>query len=167
VTVDNSYMVGFTGHQGLEPPTMALVEGMLRDRLVWLAQRDEFLVGVTTLGPGADQLFARVLLEVGGFLYVVVPARFYRAQFEDEDAKEEYERLYARAMWFRELDYGPSTMIAHMEGGREVVHLSNMLLAVWDGQPARGPGGTADIVEYARRRGMPVEVIWPEGAARD
>ena len=167
MTVDNAYTVGFTGHQGLQPPTMALIEGVLRDRLARLAQRDEMLVGVTMLGPGADQLFARVMLEVGGFLSVVVPAKLYRSQLEDEDAKEEYDRLYAQAIWFEELDYGSSTMRAHMEGRREVVHRSNMLLAVWDGQPARGHVGTADVVDYARRRGMPVEVIWPKGATRD
>lgn len=54
-----------------------------------------------------------------------------------------------------------------MAGGRVVVDRSARLLAVWDGQPARGHGGTAGVVAYARKRGVPVEVIWPEGAARD
>ena len=39
--------------------------------------------------------------------------------------------------------------------------------AVWDGKPARGYGGTADVVAEARDRGTPVTVIWPEGATRD
>jgi hypothetical protein len=46
------------------------------------------------------------------------------------------------------------------------VDRSDVLLAVWDGQPARGPGGTGDVVAYARARGTPVEVVWPAGAAR-
>ncbi|WP_198036875.1 hypothetical protein [Nocardia sp. BMG51109] len=41
------------------------------------------------------------------------------------------------------------------------------LFAVWDGKPARGYGGTADVVAVARQRGMPVTVIWPDGAQRD
>jgi hypothetical protein len=41
------------------------------------------------------------------------------------------------------------------------------LLAVWDGRPARGVGGTADIVEYARLSRVPVDIIWPSGASRD
>ncbi len=40
------------------------------------------------------------------------------------------------------------------------------LIAVWDGAPARGRGGTAEIVEHARRRHMTVHIIWPEGAVR-
>jgi hypothetical protein len=36
-----------------------------------------------------------------------------------------------------------------------------------DGEPARGYGGTADVVEAAEQRGVPVTVIWPDGASRD
>jgi len=32
------------------------------------------------------------------------------------------------------------------------------LIAVWDGLPARGPGGAGQIVEQARRQSIPV--IW-------
>jgi hypothetical protein len=46
------------------------------------------------------------------------------------------------------------------------VDRSDVLLAVWDGRPARGFGGTGDVVAYARRRGVPVEVVWPRGAER-
>jgi hypothetical protein len=41
------------------------------------------------------------------------------------------------------------------------------LWAVWDGRPARGYGGTADVVARARDSGIPVRVIWPAGARRD
>jgi hypothetical protein len=41
------------------------------------------------------------------------------------------------------------------------------LFAVWDGEPARGYGGTADVVAYARQLGTPVRIIWPRGARRD
>jgi hypothetical protein len=41
------------------------------------------------------------------------------------------------------------------------------LWAIWDGRPARGYGGTADVVAYARENGLPVRVIWPDGAHRD
>ena len=44
---------------------------------------------------------------------------------------------------------------------------AGQLWAVWDGQPARGYGGTADVVAAARAKGLPVRVIWPHGAHRD
>lgn len=41
------------------------------------------------------------------------------------------------------------------------------LIAVWDGQPARGYGGTADVVQAARDKDLPVTVVWPAGVMRD
>jgi hypothetical protein len=158
-------MVGFTGHAGLPPATVELVAAELR---AWLTPHaGPELVGISLLGPGADQLFARIVLELGGHLYVVIPARKYRDQFTDEDAQREYDRLHAIATYFEELDYTDSTEEAHMAAGRAMVEKADVLVAVWDGQPSRGQGGTADVVAYARERGVPVEVIWPEGASRD
>ena len=54
-----------------------------------------------------------------------------------------------------------------MDAGKVVVDRSSVVLAVWDGQPSRGLGGTADVVAYARQRGVTVTVVWPEGASRD
>jgi hypothetical protein len=159
-------MVGMTGHQGLRTPTAELVTAALRDTLSRYAPN---LVGVTMLGPGADQLFARVVLSLGGALYVVQPTtgRQYRDGFEDPDAQRGYDELHRRASYFEALEHTESTEQAHMDAGKAVVERSSVLVAVWDGQPSRGLGGTADVVAYARERGVPVTVIWPEGATRD
>jgi hypothetical protein len=159
-------MVGMTGHVGLPPSTAALVTTALRDILRPYTLN---LVGVTMLGPGADQLFARVVLELCGTLDVVQPTTGmqYRDGFEDEAARRGYDELYGQASHVEALAYTESTEQAHMDGGQVVVDRSSVLVAVWDGQPSRGLGGTADVVAYARERGVPVEVIWPEGASRD
>jgi hypothetical protein len=156
-------MVGMTGHQGLPPHTSELVTAALRYAL---ARYRPGLVGVTMLGPGADQLFAQVVLELGGALYVVIPAHKYRDGFPDEDARRGYDELVAQATYTERLPHAESTEEAHMAGGRAVVEASELLVAVWDGQPSRGLGGTADVVAYARQRGVPVNVIWPDGATR-
>jgi hypothetical protein len=159
-------MVGMTGHQGLPTPTADLVTAALRDTLRPHALN---LVGVTMLGPGADQLFARVVLELGGTLYVVQPTvgMQYRDGFPDAEARRGYDELYGQASHVEALEHTESTEQAHMDAGKVVADRSSVLVAVWDGQPARGLGGTADVVAYARRRGVPVMVIWPEGATRD
>ena len=159
-------MVGMTGHAGLSPLTAELVTAALCETLRPYVPN---LVGVTMLGPGADQLFARVVLELGGTLYVVQPTTGmqYRDGFEDEAARRGYDELYGQASHLQVLEHIESTEQAHMDGGRAVVNRSEVLVAVWDGQPARGLGGTADVVAYARQRGVPVTVIWPEGASRD
>ena len=65
---------------------------------------------------------------------------------------------------------GPDAWFAEAvpeRGGSEIlVGPVDELLAVWDGKPARGYGGTADVVAYAERNGVPVRVLWPEGATR-
>jgi len=55
---------------------------------------------------------------------------------------------------------------AYLAAGCRVVDMSDVLLAVWDGQPARGKGGTGNIVEYARSRATRVEIVWPKGITR-
>ncbi len=53
-----------------------------------------------------------------------------------------------------------------MEASNAMLDRADRLFAVWDGKPARGYGGTADVVSEARKRGLPVTIIWPEGATR-
>jgi hypothetical protein len=47
---------------------------------------------------------------------------------------------------------------AYERAGRYVVDRSDAIIALWDGEPARGQGGTAAIVAYARKRGVPL--VW-------
>jgi hypothetical protein len=53
-----------------------------------------------------------------------------------------------------------------MDAGRRLVDDADEIIAVWDGKPARGYAGTADVVRYAISRGRPIHVIWPPGAGR-
>jgi len=46
--------------------------------------------------------------------------------------------------------------------GRLILEQSDVLLAMWDGQPARGRGGTGDIVKVARGLHMPTMIIRAE-----
>ena len=60
----------------------------------------------------------------------------------------------------------PTDLPTHMAASNLMVDEADELYAVWDGKPARGYGGTADVVAYARGRGTPVRVVWPDGAER-
>ncbi|MGH3899418.1 MAG: hypothetical protein ACRDTA_14495 [Pseudonocardiaceae bacterium] len=48
-----------------------------------------------------------------------------------------------------------------------MISMISELFAAWDQQPARGHGGTADVVAHARDHARPVRIIWPDGATRD
>src|SRR5688500_14540737 len=74
---------GVTGHQRLEDPagwTWA------QDRiLIELQRRPGPIVGVTSLAVGADQLFARLVLQVGGTIHAVLPYSNIERSFSSED----------------------------------------------------------------------------------
>ena len=40
----------------------------------------------------------------------------------------------------------------------------DVVIAIWDGEPSHGVGGTAEIVAYAREQNRPLIRIWPEDA---
>jgi hypothetical protein len=121
---------------------------------------------VSSLAGGPDQLFARTVLDLGGTLEVVVPAEQYRDGL-DPDERHGYDELFAKAKHVERLPFVESTEQAHLAAGQTVVDRSQRLVAVWDGKPARGVGGTADIVSYARQKRVPVTVLWPDGAMRE
>lgn len=155
-------VVGVTGHQNLTAKSIPHVRRAVRDVL---ASRSP-VVGLTALAEGADQVFAEVVLALGGTVVAVVPAHGYIDTFASREAQDRYLRLLAEAQEVIELPYERPTEEAFFAAGREVVDRSNLLLAVWDGQSAGGLGGTADIVAYARERGLPTIVIWPDSARR-
>jgi hypothetical protein len=105
-------------------------------------------------------------LGLGGRLEVIVPAERYRDGLPAE-YHSTYDRLIKQATEVCRLPYTESTEEVHMAGSRVMLDTIHHLIAVWDGQPARGYGGTADVVAEAHRRNMPVIIIWPEGSDRD
>src|SRR5437763_792596 len=72
------------------------------------------------------------------------------------DTRESYgERPPVRVM---ELPACETRAEAYEQAGQYVVERCDVLIALWDGQPPRGKGGTAEIVEWARERRVPL--LW-------
>jgi hypothetical protein len=95
----------------------------------------------------------------------VVPADRYRDRLPAEHHPT-YDRLLSRAADVHRLPFQDSTEEAAMAGSEAILDRVDRVFAVWDGQPARGHGGTADVVHAARECSVPVVVIWPEGSSR-
>lgn len=149
--------VGITGHQRLEDPAAwSWVATAMRQVLDAAAPP---LVGVTLLAIGADQLFARLVLERGGRIHAVLPFADIERSFSAEDVLA-YRELAGQAT-AEVLDTPGTDEDAYLAAGKRVVELSDLVVAVWDGEPAKGKGGTADVVDYARHRGVPLVHIDP------
>ena len=155
--------VGLTGHQEIPPPARAYVR---RGTSAILDHANGDLVGVSSLAIGGDQLFASLVLERGGRLEIVLPCQGYETTFSRPEDLRNFHNLLARAATIEQLGFAEPSEDAYLAAGCRIVDLSELLIAIWDGQPAKGKGGTGDIVEYARRRGTRLEIVWPKGIRR-
>jgi hypothetical protein len=130
-----------------------------------LANEPGPLVGLTCLAGGSDQIFAQIVIDHGGSIESFIPAKRFPDTLSGE-SRAAYETLRDRSKVVHELPYVDPGPASYMEASRKMVDDADVLFAVWDGEPARGYGGTADVAAYARERGVPVEIIWPDGVRR-
>lgn len=154
--------IGITGHRDLTARTVELVRSELDAQL---GRSPGVTTCISCLAEGADQLFAQTVLNHGGQLDAIVPSLDYRDHMSP-DSQHEFDRLLAAAFRVTKLPYPESNPAAHMAASLVLVERSDLLLAVWDGQPARSFAGTADVVAYARQVNVPVNIVWPPGSAR-
>lgn len=154
--------IGITGHSSLSDATVVSVADALHDVL---SVHDE-LVGVTCLAKGADQIFARVVLALGGTVEVVLPAADYRERKVKPANVAEFDDLIARAAGVHTMPLPVSNRDAYLAASAHVIANVDAMVAVWDGAPPDGAGGTADVVRAARDHGLSVTVVWPSGASR-
>ncbi|MGI9098165.1 MAG: hypothetical protein ACR2H2_06675 [Solirubrobacteraceae bacterium] len=156
--------IGVTGHSNLSPESKELVFAGLRDALE--PHAGDGLHGITCLAAGADQLFARAVLSLGGQYDVILPAPDYRDTVVKPGNLADFDALLAEASDVQFMPFETSGREAYMAASEALLTRSDRLLAVWDGKPSGGLGGTADVVAHARHVGVPVDVIWPAGARR-
>ncbi|MEU5654156.1 hypothetical protein ABZ802_00825 [Streptomyces sp. NPDC047737] len=153
-----------TGHIDLTEETVPLVRAALREVL---APYSEDLTGVSCIAAGADSLFAEEVSAIGGRLVVVVPSLDYRSAVVRPEDAAVHDHLNETAVEVVTLPFEIADRTAYEAANAELLKRADRLVAVWDGTPPSGNGGgTADLVEEARRTGVPVDVVWPDGAAR-
>ena len=155
--------IAVTGHMDLTESTVPLVEEALRT-LLREHQAGE-LTGVTCLARGSDTLFAEAVVEAGGGLVVILPSRDYQEAKIKPDHAPAFKRLASMADVVT-MPYDTANRDAYEAANGELLKRADRLVAVWDGMPSTGKGGTADTVEQARQAGLPVDVVWPTGAKR-
>ncbi|MBP8806154.1 MAG: hypothetical protein KBG48_20810 [Kofleriaceae bacterium] len=139
-------IVGVTGHQDLGGPVgFAWVRRALADQVAQCHPTS----GLTCLAAGADQVFADVLDAAGIPFEVVVPCTGYEDSFASLEARSAFESLLQHGRHVVRLPYPAPSEEAFFAAGRYIVAHCELLFAVWNGLPARGLGGTGDVVAYA------------------
>jgi hypothetical protein len=123
---------------------------------------------VSPLADGADQMGAELALELGYELHAVLPfsRERTRADLSDDESRTNFDALLARATCVLELGGDEAHELdAYVMAGLATVAHCDMLIAVWDGLPPRGRGGTGEVVRFAFERATPVvHVPIPDGA---
>jgi hypothetical protein len=159
--------IGVTGHRFLDndPRIVTAVDRAL-DHILQDFEATTLTV-LSSLALGADQLVARrALARTGAILIVPLPLPLDN-YLDDFDSADALLPLLDRATRIIELPPVPTRDEAYLAAGRYTVDHCDVLIAIWDGQPARGTGGTAEIVALARQIGRALAWIQARNRAAD
>ena len=151
--------VGVTGHRSLGHVEAVAAAVDLALTRVMEVHPDRRLVVVSSLAEGADRIVVRRALERdGAALVAVLPFRpdDYATDFVSAESRKEFAGLLQRASEVIVKEAAGSREACYEAAGHTVLDQSDVLIAVWDGGPPQGRGGTAEIVSEARARGLPL-----------
>lgn len=151
--------IGFTGHRKVSDE--AKIRPLIRDFLAQQKQSHIGIVyGISSVASGGDQLFAESCLELDIPLRILLPrpADQFRTDFDDA-SWQRTERIMSKAISVEVTGRHESKTEQYYDCGIQTVSESQLLMALWDGQPSRGTGGTQEMVAYARKTGHPIAWI--------
>jgi len=168
--------VGITGHRAgvlTAPyvrslrPVMSEIFKQLRDAALHLQLSEDAFCSLTEarllhhtgLASGADQIAAKHARSSGYQVHAVLPFEpdEYRKDFAEGRELHRFERALAAADDIIALPGQRSDLeAAYVLVGESLVRKADVIVAIWDGQAARGPGGTAEVVGLALRNSVPV-----------
>jgi hypothetical protein len=154
--------------------SLPLLRERIRDTLVQIEQSGRSLLAleraqfstsqpllrfVSPIADGADQIAAEVALELGWELQAILPFErcYYRASLANDAARDRFDALLSRASCILELPGNEAhSLDAYVMTGRATVSHCDILIAVWDGLPPRGRGGTGEVVQLALTGGTAI-----------
>ncbi len=119
---------------------------------------------ISPVAEGADRLVAREALAAGLPLICLLPfARDdYARDFASERSRADYADLLERSAEVIELPGTHGTVeerdVAYAALSDVLIDRIDLLIAIWDGEEARGLGGTGNSVQSALHRRIPV--VW-------
>jgi hypothetical protein len=156
--------IGVTGHRDLAHPDVVrlacidLIDQHRRD------QRADIIEIWSSLAEGADRIVAQLVPAHAERLVVVLPLEpaDYCNDFVTPQSRQEFDELLRTAHRVEVTGADPvesstdARESAYERAGLAIVEHCDVLLALWDGGPSRGRGGTAEIVRVARDRGRAV-----------
>ena len=150
------------------------VQGAIRERLI----ESNVRIGYAAAASGADILFLEAMQALGGLTHIVLPCNVEQFILESVassggDWTDRFRTVLAGAdeviiasdqrLKFGSVGYDYANELVHGLATIRADQLDTGLvrIAVWDGLPGDGAGGTADIVKLWQSGGHNVEIINP------
>ena len=166
--VKPAIVVGVTGHRNIKLDDKVLIKKVTKElRTLRDTHQGADFVLLTGLAEGADRLVAKLAMkELNAKLIAVlaVPEEFFMMDFSNYQSKRQFNTylkksdvvltapLLSKIAW---KEYTPSRNNQYAWIGAFIAQYSNYLIAVWDGEPARGRGGTAEVVRWFKYGRIP------------
>ena len=145
IILPSTVAIGFTGHRNLpdESRSRASILKFLQD---FKSKTEKTIYGVSSAAAGGDLLFAESCIQIGLPIRILLPApkEQFREDF-DETTWGRAESVMQRAISVEVIGSGETKEERYYECGAETVQQTQMLLALWDGKPSQGLGGTEEI----------------------
>lgn len=182
------YILSFSGHRALKDGEA--LRDSIRRALIAYREEAERLEGALhlhcSLAYGADLLAIEEAERLGIPVHLILPKHDQpvepgrplegiAADFKDAETGEFRQADWDRARRaMRNAESGRNfgtirTVLpespdpeCYYDAGVRMLSVADALLAVWDGRPARGLGGSAEICDHARMLGIPVWVLSPD-----
>jgi hypothetical protein len=157
----SSIKIAVCGHRRLDDPHRLETSILISVQRIHAAYPGHPYQVYSCLAQGADRLLAGKFIQaLPADLTVILPLpeQEYLKDFKSEQSIQEYNKLkyLAKAVITPDLVY--TRPQAYREANRRLMENCDLLVTVWDGLPARGPGGTAELVKMARLSERPL--LW-------
>ena len=157
----DTVIVSVTGHRFLRniEELLAPIDNVLA--AIQVRWPDRSLTIISSLAEGGDRLVAqRALAKFHARLVVPLPMSEdeYSLDFEQAGSDQEFRMLLGRASEIVRFPSASDRPAAYAETGHYLLSQCDVLIALWDGLPPHGDGGTATVVSSARKMAHPL--VW-------
>jgi len=157
-------VVAVTGHRDPHATAVPLLVAAVRE--VFESLRRQFphspVIALSGMADGADRVAAAAALAAGAVLVAVLPRprEAYRRELSSDQSRGEFDRMISQAACVIDLPATP----ADAHDSAPYVALANFLslhahavVAMWDGRPGAGPGGTEHVARMCLNGFLPAD----------
>jgi len=160
-------VIGVTGHRIFPAQDEALLQHAVNAQLDYFERtcKASPLILLTGLAEGADSMVAACAMQRGWKVYAVLassPEKF-ALTLSSESARAHFFKLLKDCAWVSTVPASDDVAADPYELVSRFISIhSQWLIALWDGEPAQGKGGTAEVVDHFLHGSAPLGGSMPD-----